>query len=167
MTASGKLTLEPRGDRELVMTRAFAAPRQAVFDAYTRPELLRRWLGQMPGWSWVTCEVDLRVGGRYRWEWKQEATGYVMGMGGEYREIVAPARIVCTEQFDDEWYPGSAISTLELREQPGGTLMVNTLRYASAEALQAVLASPMEGGVTISYDLLEKLLLEGGAGGAK
>ena len=166
MTAPGKLTLRPQGDRELVMTRVFAAPRQVVFDAYTRPELLRRWLGQMPGWSWVTCEVDLRVGGRYRWEWKQEATGYVMGMGGEYREIAAPTRIVCTEKFDDAWYPGGAISTLELREQPGGTLMVNTLRYESPEALQAVLASPMESGVTLSYDLLEKLLLERVAGGA-
>ena len=75
MTATGKLTLKPQGDRELVMTRAFAAPPQAVFDAYTRPELLRRWLGQMPGWSWVTCEVDLRVGGRYRYARKQEETG--------------------------------------------------------------------------------------------
>jgi uncharacterized protein YndB with AHSA1/START domain len=163
MTAPGTLTIQPQGDRELVMTRAFAAPRQAVFDACTRPELLRRWLGQMPGWIWVTCEVDLSVGGRYRWEWKQEATGYVMGLGGEYREIAAPMRLVCTEKFDDEWYPGGAISTLELREQPSGTLMVNTLRYESAEALQAVLASPMEGGVTHSYDLLETLLLAGGA----
>lgn len=165
MTALGKLIIQPKGDRELVMTRTFAAPRQAVFDAYTRPELLRRWLGQMPGWSWVTCEVDLRVGGRYRWEWKQEANGYVMGIGGEYHEIAAPARIVCTERFDDEWYPGGAISTLELREQPGGTLMVNTLCYESPEALQAVLASPMEQGVSSSYDLLEKLLLERAAGG--
>lgn len=165
MTAPHKLTIEPKGDRELVMTRAFAAPRQAVFDAYTRPELLRRWLGQMPGWSWVTCDVDLRVGGRYRWEWKQEATGYVMGMGGEYREISAPARLVCTERFDDEWYPGGAISTVELREQPGGTLMVNTLLYESPEALKAVLDSPMESGVTLSYDLLEKLLLERAVGG--
>lgn len=163
MTTPGKLIITPQGDRELVMTRAFAAPRQAVFEAYTRPELLRRWLGQMPGWSWVTCEVDLRVGGRYRWEWKQEATGYVMGISGEYREIEAPARLVCTEKFDDAWYPGGALSTLELREQPGGTLMVNTLRYESAEALQAVLASPMESGVALSYDLLEKLLLERGA----
>jgi len=166
MTAPGKLKLEPQGDRELVMTRAFSAPREAVFDAYTRPELLRRWLGQMPGWSWQTCEVDLRVGGRYRWAWKQEETGYVMGMGGEYREIAAPARLVCTEQFDDAWYPGGAVSTVELREQPGGTLLVNTIRYESAEALQAVLASPMEDGVALSYDLLEKLLLERVAGGA-
>jgi uncharacterized protein YndB with AHSA1/START domain len=166
MTAPGQLTIKPQGDRELVMTRAFAAPREAVFDAYTRPELLRRWLGQMPGWNWVTCEVDLRVGGSYRWEWKQEATEYVMGMGGEYRDIEAPKRIVCTEKFDDAWYPGGAISTLELREQPGGTLMVNTLRYESAEALQAVLASPMEEGVTSSYDHLEKLLLERVADGA-
>lgn len=165
MTAPGKLTLKTQGDRELVMTRMFSAPPQAVFDAYTRPELLRRWLGQMPGWVWVTCDVDLRVGGRYRWEWKQQASGYVMGMGGEYREIVAPTRLVCTEQFDDEWYPGGAVATLELSAQPGGTWMVNTLRYASPEALQAVLASPMEEGVTLSYDLLEKLLLERAAGG--
>lgn len=166
MTAPNKLTIKPQGDRELVMTRAFAAPPQAVFDAYTRPELLRRWLGQMPGWSWVKCDVDLRVGGHYRWEWKQEATGYVMGIGGEYLEIAAPGRLVCTEKFDDEWYPGGAISTVELREHAGGTLMVNTLRYGSAEALQAVLASPMESGVTVSYDLLERMLLEHAGGGA-
>lgn len=164
MTTPGKLTIKPHGDRELVMTRAFAAPPEAVFDAFTRPELLRRWLGQMPGWIWVTCDVDLRIGGRYRWEWKQEATGYVMGMGGEYREITAPTRLVCTEKFDDAWYPGSAVSTLELRAQPGGTLMVNTLRYESPEALQAVLASPMESGVAISYDMLETLLREHGGG---
>lgn len=166
MTATGKLSIRPQGDRELVMTRTFAAPRQAVFEAYTRPELLRRWLGQMPGWSWVKCEVDLRVGGRYRYEWKEEATGYVMAMGGEYREVDPPARLICTERFDDAWYPGGAVSTLELREQPGGTLMVNTMRYESPEALQAVLASPMEDGVTMSYDLLDKLLLERVAGGA-
>ena len=79
---------------------------------------------------------------------------------------LAQATVTTDGQILDAWYPGGAISTLELREQPGGTLMVNTLRYESAEALQAVLASPMEEGVTSSYDHLEKLLLERVAGGA-
>jgi len=159
MTALGKLTIKPQGDRELVMTRAFAAPRQAVFDAYTRPELLRRWLGQMPGWSWVTCEVDLRVGGSYRWEWKQEATGYVMGMGGEYLEIVPREKIVSTEVFDDAWYEGKAVGTLTLTERNGQTTMSTVVKYDTKEIRDAVLKSPMETGVAAAYDTLDGLLM--------
>lgn len=158
MTSAAPLVIRPQGDRELVMSRGFAAPPALVFQAHSKPELLKRWLGQMPGWEWKECTVDFRVGGRYRWAWLQVETGYVMGMGGEYLEIVPDTRIVCTELFDDAWYPGAAHSTVEFRAHEGGTLLVNTMRYASAEALKAVLESPMESGLKVSYDLLEALV---------
>src|SRR5690606_25657991 len=84
------LTITAQGDRELVMTREFAAPAQLVFDAWTKPELLQRWLGIRAGWTMPICEVDLRVGGKYRWVWRKEAKGMELTVRGEYREIVEP-----------------------------------------------------------------------------
>src|ERR1700738_5300868 len=98
-----KLQVSTPSDREIAMTRVFDAPRRLVFDAYTKPELLKRWLGVVGGWALDVCEVDLRVGGKYRWVWRG-ANGQEMGMGGVYREIVPGERIVSTELFDDAWY---------------------------------------------------------------
>ena len=92
------------------MTRVFDAPRSLVFDAWTKPELLKRWLGVRGGWSMVVCEVDLKVGGTYRFVWRGPDKAE-MGMGGVYREIVPPERLVATESFDDPWYPGEAFRT--------------------------------------------------------
>lgn len=150
------LKVEARGDREIVMTRAFDAPRHLVFDAFTRPELLRRWLYGLEGWTLAVCEIDLRVGGRYRYVWKGH--GVEMGMGGVYREIVVPERIVSTEKFDEAWYPGEAIGTVVLTEQAGTTILTQTLLYESRSARDGVLKSPMESGVAMSYDRLEKLV---------
>ena len=93
MTNAGNLKLTTRGDREIVMTRTFNAPRNLVFDAFTKPELVRQWLLGPPGWSMPVCEIDLRVGGTYRYVWRK-AGAPDMGMGGVYREVVAPERIV-------------------------------------------------------------------------
>src|SRR4029077_14305681 len=101
----GKMTLDTRNDREIIMTRTFDAPRQLVFDAYTKPELVSRWLLGPPGWEMPECEIDLRVGGTYRYKWRN-ANGQEMGMSGVFREIVPPERLVATEQFDQPWYPG-------------------------------------------------------------
>jgi uncharacterized protein YndB with AHSA1/START domain len=84
------LTITAVGDLELVMTREFAAPAQLVFDAWTKPELLQRWLGIRAGWTMPICEIDLRVGGQYRWVWRKEAKGIEMTVRGEYRENVEP-----------------------------------------------------------------------------
>lgn len=151
------LKVSTRGDRELVMTRNFDAPRTMVFDAFTKPELVRQWLLGPPGWSMPVCEIDLRVGGRYRYVWRHE-NGNQMGMGGEFREIVVPERIVSTEKFDQSWYPGEAVGTIELVEKSGKTTLTQIVRYASPEALEAVLKSPMESGVVAGYDRLEELL---------
>ncbi len=99
------LKIEPKGDLEIVMTRGFAAgSARCVFRANTEPELLKRWLGVRKGWLLAICEVDLQVGGRYRYLWRNEAKGKEMASGGVFREIVRPERIVCTERFDDPWY---------------------------------------------------------------
>ena len=153
-----KLTIAAHSDREIVMTRVFDAPRQLVFEAWTEPELLKRWLLGPPGWSIVVCEVDLKVGGRYRYVWRRDSNGTTMGMGGVYREVVAPERIVATEKFDEAWYPGEAVGTMVLTEQGGKTTLTQTMRYESREARDAVLKSPMESGVSASYDRLEALV---------
>jgi uncharacterized protein YndB with AHSA1/START domain len=128
-----------------------------VFDAWTRPELLKRWLGVFGGWTFAVCEVDLRVGGKYRFVWRGK-DGNEMGMGGLYREIVRPERIVCTEKFDDPWYEGDAIDTTTFVERAGKTTMTTTVLYASKEIRDAVLRSPMESGVAKSYDKLAEVL---------
>jgi uncharacterized protein YndB with AHSA1/START domain len=157
---TGNLTIEPRGDREIVMTRVFDAPRNLVFDAHTKPELLKRWLGVFGGWTLPVCEVDLRVGGTYRWVWRG-ADGKEMGVRGVYREVVPPERIVHTEKFDEAWYPGESLITTVLTEQGGKTTLTVTMRYESREARDAVLKSPMEGGLAQSYDKLAELLASG------
>lgn len=151
------LKLSPRGDRELVMTRSFHAPRTLVFDAFTKPELVRQWLLGPPGWSMPVCEIDLRVGGKYRYVWRHE-NGNKMGMSGEFREIVVPERIVSTEKFDQSWYPGEAVGQIDLVEKDGRTTLTQVVRYESKQALEAVLKSPMESGVAAGYDRLEELL---------
>jgi uncharacterized protein YndB with AHSA1/START domain len=157
MTNAGNFKLTTRGDREIVMTRVFDAPRNLVFDALTKPELIRQWLLGPPGWTMPVCEIDLRVGGRYRYVWRH-TSGNEMGMGGVYREIVAPERIVATEKFDDPWYPGEGVGTILLDEQAGKTTLTQTLLYESHAARDLVVKSPMEGGVTMSYNRLAELL---------
>jgi len=154
---SGTLKVTARGDREIVMTRVLDAPRRMVFDAFTKPELVKQWLLGPPGWSMPVCEIDLRVGGSYRYVWRH-FNGNEMGMGGVYREIVAPERIVSTEKFDEAWYPGEAVGTLLLVEQGGKTTITQTVLYESRETRDGVLKSPMESGVAASYDKLAEML---------
>jgi uncharacterized protein YndB with AHSA1/START domain len=154
----GTLKLTTPSDRELAMTRVFDAPRQLVFDAHTKPDLVRQWLLGPPGWSMPVCEMDVRVGGTYRWVWRHDTNGTEMGMGGVYREIVAPERLVTTERFDEAWYPGEALNTLVLIEQGGRTTLTQTMRYESRDARDAVIKSNMEQGVAASYDRLADLL---------
>ncbi len=154
----GNLKVTTSSDREIAMTRVFDAPRTLVFDAHTKPDLVRLWLLGPPGWSMPVCEMDVRVGGKYRWVWRHDRDGTTMGMGGVYREIVKPERLITTERFDEAWYPGEALNTLVLVEQGGRTTLTQTMRYESQEARDAVLKSGMEKGVAASYDRLADLL---------
>jgi len=155
-----KRTLEiaAHGEREIVMKRVFNAPRHLVFDALTKPELVKRWLLGPDGWTMPVCEIDLRVGGRYRYVWRQTSNGKEMGMGGVYREIVPPERLVHTELFDEAWYPGESLITNTLTEQGGRTTLTTTMLYVTQEARDAILKSGMERGVEASYDRLAAIV---------
>lgn len=154
----GKLQVTTPSDREIALIRVFDAPREMVFDAWTRPELIRRWLGSMGGWTFEVCEVDLKVGGKYRYVWRGP-DGSKMGMGGEYKEVAKPERLVVTESFDDPWYEGGgAINTVTFAEKNGKTTLTETILYSSKEVRDSVLKSPMEGGVAMSFDSLDDVL---------
>jgi uncharacterized protein YndB with AHSA1/START domain len=155
--STGTLQITTPSDREIAMTRVFDAPRRLVWDAHTKPELLKRWLGVHNGWILAVCDIDLTVGGRYRYVWRSPK-GIEMGMGGVYREIVAPERMVATEKFDDAWYPGEALDTTVLVERAGKTTLTLTVLYDSKEARDGVLKSPMKEGVEVGYDTLAELL---------
>ena len=157
MSPAATLKVTTPTAREIAMTRVFDAPRNLVFEAYTKPELVQRWLGVHAGWSWAVCEMDLRVGGAYRYVWRGP-NGVEMGMRGVYREVVVPERIVATEKFDQSWYPGEAVSTVVMVQQGDKTTLTLTVRYESREARDAVLKSPMESGVAAGFDKLEELL---------
>jgi uncharacterized protein YndB with AHSA1/START domain len=165
MTNGGTLKVTTPTEREIVMTRVFDAPRTLVFDAFTRPDLVKRWLLGPPAWSMPVCEIDLRVGGTYRYVWRHDRNGTEMGMGGVYREIVAPERLVSTERFDEAWYPGEGVGTLVLMEQGGRTTVTHMMLYASRDARDAVIKSGMEKGVTASYDRLADLVAASGQRG--
>jgi uncharacterized protein YndB with AHSA1/START domain len=158
MKNSGTFTIKANGDREIVVTRVFDAPRRLVFDAYTKPELIKQWLIGPDGWSMPICETDLRPGGKYRYVWRNDTDGSEMGMGGVYREVAPPERIVATELFDEAWYPGEAVDTIVLTEQGGKTTLTQTILYNSRETRDAVLKSPMQTGMAASYDRLEKFV---------
>src|SRR6476659_6719898 len=149
--------IEPSGDREIIMTRLFDAPRELVFDALTKPELVKRWLLGPPGWTMPVCQIDLKVGGAYRYVWRNE-DGCEMGMGGTYTEIVRPERIVQTELFDEAWYEGESLNTWVLTEKDGNTTLRVTMRYGSQKTRDGVLESGMESGVAASYDRLDEIL---------
>jgi uncharacterized protein YndB with AHSA1/START domain len=148
-------------DREIQVTRDFHAPRQLVFDAFTKPELVRRWLLGPEGWTMPVCEIDLRVGGAYRYVWRKAGVkdmGMVMGMGGIFREIVSPERLVATEKFDDSWYPGDALDTTVFVQAGEITKITITVRYESQEARDTARRSGMELGMAAGYNRLEELL---------
>lgn len=145
-------------DREIEIARDFRAPRQLVFDAFTKPELVRQWLLGPEGWTMPVCEIDLRVGGAYRYVWHKEGVKD-MGMGGEFREIDSPARLVATEKFDDSWYPGEALNTTVFVEDGAITRTKITVLYESREARDTAMRSGMEQGMAAGYNRLEQLLL--------
>lgn len=157
MTNAATLQVTTPSEREIVMTRVFDAPRDLVFDAWTKPELLKRWLGVRGGWTFAVCEVDLKVRGAYRFVWRGP-DGNEMGMGGIYREIARPERLVNTEKFDESWYPGEALDTMVLVEKDGKTTCTLTMLLESQEARDGVLKSGMERGVAESYDKLAEVL---------
>ena len=157
MKNAAKLQITTPSDRELAMIRSFDAPRGLVWDAWTKPELLKQWLGVRGGWTFAVCEVDLKVGGKYRYVWRGPS-GAEMGMGGVFREVAKPERLVATEKFDESWYEGDAMDTTTFVERGGQTTVTTTVKYASKAVRDAVLKSPMESDVAESYNKLDEVL---------
>lgn len=152
-----KLEVTMPNDHEVAMARSFAARRKLVFDCWSQPELITRWLFGPDGWSFARCDVDFRVGGAYRFVWRN-VDGREMGMGGIYREIVTPQRIVNTELFDEDWTGGETVVTTEFSEHGGKTTVTQITRYASKIARDGALATGMAGGVEVSYARLDEVL---------
>ena len=154
---SGTFTVSTPSDREIQMTRVFDAPRALVFEAMTKPEHIKNWWGNLgEGYSVPVCEVDLRVGGKWRFVNRtpngEEATFY-----GEYRDVKPPDRVVFTEIFEP--FPDAvSVVTSVLTEENGKTRMVATVEYPSREVRDMVRATGMERGAAISYDRLDDLV---------
>ncbi len=149
------VTISTPSPREIRMVRAFTAPRERVFAALTEPALVKNWYGAK-GWWLTGAEIDLRVGGAWRFV-STGPGGVTMGSGGVYREIVPPSRLVYTERYDDQWYAGDSLVTAELT---GATTLTTTLLFETREIRDHVLRSPMERGLGESYARLDTLLSE-------
>jgi uncharacterized protein YndB with AHSA1/START domain len=153
-----KLEITLPSDREIRITRAFDAPRSLVWDAHTKPELVRRWLLGPPGWEMPVCEIDLRVGGKYRYEWEDKARGKTMGMGGTFTAVKKPEHIGSKEQFDDDWTGGETVNMQVFTEAGGKTKSVLTVLYASKEARDGAAATGMTDGMEAGYARLDEVL---------
>ena len=142
-------------DREVVITRVFDAPRRIVWDAWTKTEHVPQWMIGPDGWSMPVCEIDLRVGGGWRFVWRK-ANATEMEMRGTYIEVAPPERLVHTEAWGPEW--PETTNTLVLSEENGRTTTVLTVLYPSKEARDAALATGMKSGTEESYERLEEYL---------
>jgi uncharacterized protein YndB with AHSA1/START domain len=165
-TTFEKAQVDLPSDREVRVTRDFQAPRALVYEAFTTPALVQRWLLGPPGWTMPVCEMDVRMGGKYRWRWRSDEDGKEFGFYGEYREVVAPARIVHTEFYDPGDAGGDmgngAMITMELIEQQQATRMVTLMDFGTKEARDAALSTGMTDGMEMSYQLLDGVLAESG-----
>lgn len=162
MTTMPQAEVTLPSDREVKVVRRFDAPRELVYKAYTTPALLQRWLLGPPGWSMPVCEMDLHVGGRYRWRWRNDEDGSEFGFHGVIREVTAPARLVHTQSYDPGDAGGSAgeeaLVTIELEERDGLTTVVTLIDFGSKENRDAALSTGMTDGMERSYRLLDALL---------
>ena len=157
MPNTGALKVTTPSPNEIVLTRTFDAPWRLVYEALTRPELIRRWWGVTRG-TMTVCEVDLRVGGRYRFA-QRTPGGMEVAFNGEFLELAPPERTVQTQRY--EGAPGEAVMTTVLREERGRTTMIATTVYSSQEVRDMVIRSGMEDGAAESYDALDAVVRGG------
>ena len=163
--AMDKAQVTQPSEREVKVTRSFRAPRALVYRAYTEPELVRRWLLGPPGWSMPVCEMDVRVGGQYRWRWRSDENGSEFGFAGTFREVQPASRLVHTEAYDPGTvgggYPGKdALVTVTFTKDGGVTTVTTLIDFGSKEARDAAVATGMTDGMEQSYELLDRLLNE-------
>lgn len=161
----GYTTYETPTENEIVITRIVAAPRRVVFDAWTNPEHVPKWLSGWDGWTMPVCEIDLRPGGKWRYVWRKSSDGAEMAMEGDFREVTPPERLVTSESWGPEW--PVTINTLVLTETSGQTGAASarpmttstlTVTYPSKEARDAALKTGMKDGMDLSWARLDELV---------
>jgi uncharacterized protein YndB with AHSA1/START domain len=153
-----RTTVERKSERELVVTRTFNGPARIVFEAWTKPELLKRWWApKSTGVSLLSCEADVRVGGRYRFEFGHQGSK-PMAFFGRYIEVTPHSRLVWTNEESDD----GAVTTVTFEEKSGKTLLVMHEFYPSKEALDGAIAG-MADGMPESFAQLDELLVNLGA----
>lgn len=151
-----RTAVERASDRELVVTRTVNGPARIVFDAWTKPELFRRWwVPKSFGLSLLSCEMDVRVGGTYRLVFRHPASQEPMAFFGQYKEVIPHARLVWT---NDEGGEGGPVTTVTFEERGAQTLIVMRDLYSSKEALDGAIASGSTSGNGESFDQLDELL---------
>jgi uncharacterized protein YndB with AHSA1/START domain len=163
MNALSKLKVETPTDREVRVTREFEAPAQLVWDAYTKPELLKKWMFGFDGWSLLVCEMDVRIGGAYRWRWQNDEGSQEFGFFGKFIEVTPPTKFVHQQHYD----PGTfgvpmtsepVIITTTFAEANDVTVLTVTMLYASKEERDGAIATGMTDGMEVSYQRVDALL---------
>jgi uncharacterized protein YndB with AHSA1/START domain len=153
-------------DTTVRVARSFAAPRELVYQAYTTPALMQRWLVGYPGWTMPVCEMDVRVGGEFRWRWRSDEDGSEFGFHGEFLEVAPPEWLRHTEHFDPGDLGGSmgdgpALITVTFEEHDGFTTVTTLIDYGSKASRDTALSTGMTDGMESSYQKLDRLLEEG------
>jgi uncharacterized protein YndB with AHSA1/START domain len=142
-------------DTEIEVTRVVDAPRELVFDCWTKPEHITKWMLGPPGWTMPVCEVDLRPGGSWHFAWRGE-DGAELDMSGVYQEVSPPERLVASERWGDDW--PETLNTTVFSDEDGMTLVTTTMLYPSKAARDAALGTGMKDGMGMSFDRLDAYL---------
>jgi uncharacterized protein YndB with AHSA1/START domain len=155
-----RTTVERKSERELVVTRTFNGPARIVFEAWTKPELLKRWWAPKSfGISFLSCEADVRTGGTYRFVFGHPASEQPMAFFGRYIEVIPHSRLVWTNDESED----GAVTTVTFEEKDGATLVVMNDLYPSKDALDAAIASGSTCGMPETFEQLDELLVTMGA----
>ena len=156
-SGDNRTMVQRKSEREVVVTRTFNAPARMVFEAWTKPELLKRWWAPKAyGISFVSCEADVRTGGAYRFVFGHPASEHPMAFFGRYLEVTPPFRLVWTNEEGDE---GGQVTTVTFEERDGGTLVVMHDLYPSKKALDDAIASGSTSGINETFKQLDELLV--------
>jgi len=158
MPATAEVTLPT--DTQVAVVRDFAAPRSLVYLAFTKPELVSRWLLGPPGWSMPVCEIDLKVGGKYRYRWRNKESGDEFGFSGIFSGIEPERSLHTIERFEDGPTPAESKITTSFSDNGGGTRVTYLMDFGTKEARAAAVATGMTDGMEMSFRLLDKVLLE-------
>jgi uncharacterized protein YndB with AHSA1/START domain len=164
VTTMAKAAVSLPSDSAVKVIRQFNAPRKLVYQAYTTPSLMQRWLLGPPGWSMPVCEMDVRVGGVFRWRWRNNENGKEFGFHGEFRDVSAPGKLVHTEYYDPGDVGGDmgegSLITVGFKEKNGVTTVSTLIDFGTKVARDAAMSTGMTDGMEMSYQLLDQLLDE-------